>query len=169
MTGETKATTNNPSQNKLNNIPENIDPSQLITVISGCQGKLIYRSPRNNEKFVWDGFGAEQEMELRELKAAKNSSKKFFTSNWWMFKPEDDWVIDYIGVRQFYKNAIAIDSFDNIFAQTPAALKKTIANLSEGQRRCVISRASEMIANGRIDSRKIISALEDSLGVKFAE
>lgn len=146
-----------------------IDPSQFVTVVSGCQGKLIYRSARTNERYEWDSFGAEQELELRELKVAKNSAKDFFVRNWWMFKPGDEWVIDYLGVRQYYKNAVSVDEFDSIFSQSPAKLKKTLEAMSSGQRQCALVRATEMISNGEIDSLKTISVLEEALGVKFAE
>ena len=96
-------------------IPKDVDPSQYVTVRNGFQGKLIYRSKKTGEVFIWDEFGSEQEMELRELRNAKNSSKKFFINNWFMF--DEDWIIDYLGMRQYYKDALPIDHFDDIFKQ----------------------------------------------------
>ena len=40
-----------------------IDPDQIVTVKNGFQGRLIYKSPRTGERFVWEGFGDEQDME----------------------------------------------------------------------------------------------------------
>ena len=98
-------------------VPKDVDPNQYITVRNGFQGRLIYISKKTGETFEWDGFGEEQEMELRELKAAKNSyNKAFYSNNWFMFNPEDEWVIDYLGVRQYYKNAVNVDEFDDMFA-----------------------------------------------------
>lgn len=62
--------------------PKDIDPSTLVVVKNGFQGKLIYKSPRTGERFAWDSFGSEQELELKELRNAKNSAKKFFMNNW---------------------------------------------------------------------------------------
>lgn len=148
-------------------IPKEVDLNQYISVRNGFQGKLIYKSSRTGEKFVWDEFGSEQEIELKELRNAKNSSKAFFINNWFMF--DDDWVIDFLGVRNFYKNAIKLDEFDTIFSLTPAEIKKKVSKLSPGQKKSVAYRAMEMVANGEIDSLKVITALEESLGIELIE
>ena len=147
--------------------PKDVDLTQFITVKNGFQGRLIYKSSRTGEKFIWDSFGAEQELELRELRNAKNSAKAFFANNWFMF--DDDWVVDFLGVRQYYKHAIKLEDFDNIFKKTPAELKKVIGGLSAGQKKSVAYRAKELITAGEIDSIKTISALEDALGIELIE
>ena len=58
-------------------IPKEIDPSQYVTVKNGFQGRLVYRSSRTGETFIWDGFGSEQEMELRELKNVRICSDPY--------------------------------------------------------------------------------------------
>lgn len=148
-------------------IPKDVDPNQYVTVRNGFQGRLVYRSRKTGEMYVWDEFGAEQEMELLELKNAKNSYKKFFVNNWFMF--DEDWIVDYLGVRQFYKNAIPIDGFDNIFTMKPAELKRTVNALSDGQKKSVAYRAKELIAEKRIDSLSVIEVLEDALKIELIE
>lgn len=148
-------------------IPKSIDPDQYVTVRNGFQGRLIYKSSRTGELFIWDGFGTEQEMTLRELHNAKNTSKKFFINNWFMF--DEGWIIDYLGVKHFYKNSISIDNFNDIFKKAPTELREVIQKLSDGQKKSVAYRASELIASGEIDSRKIIATLEDALGVDLIE
>lgn len=148
-------------------VPKDIDPNQYVTVRNGFQGTLVYESPRTHEIFLWEGFGTEQEMELRELKNAKNSKKKFFINNWFMF--DESWIIDYLGVGQYYKHAISIDDFDNIFTMSPAQIKKVVSEMSAGQKKSVIYRAAQLIKEGEIDSRKVINALEEALGVELIE
>lgn len=167
VTSETEQDTKPVSAQKKAIIPKDIDSSQYVIVRNGFQGKLIYKSRKTGETFIWDGFGTEQEMELRELRNAKNSYKKFFINNWFMF--DEDWIVDYLGVRQFYKNAIPIDGFDDIFTQKPAELKKTIAGLSDGQKRSVAYRAMELIAKHDIDSLSVINALESALNIELIE
>lgn len=149
--------------------PKDVDINQYITVKSGFQGKLVYKSPRTGEKFVWENLGAEQELELKELRSAKASSdgKKFFVNNWFMF--DDEWVLDFLGVRQYYKNAIRLEDFDDFLLQPAATLKKSIQNLSPGQRKSIAYRAMQMITDGEIDSRKTISVLEEALGIELVE
>lgn len=146
-----------------------IDLHEYITVRNGSVGKLVYVSPRTGEKFVWEDFGEEQEMELQELKNAKAANKKFFERNWFMFDEEFDWVIDYLGVRAFYKHAIGINGFDELFSKSPAAIEKVIKELSDGQKQSVSYRARQLIADGEIDSMKVIGTLERCLGVDLIE
>lgn len=148
-------------------VVKEIDPNQYVTVRNGFQGKLVYKSSRTGEHFVWDGFGSEQEMELKELRDAKNSRKKMFINNWFMF--DEDWIIDYLGVGQYYKNCVKIDDFDSIFTKTPAEIKKIISGMSEGQKKSVSYRARQLIHDGEIDSRKSITALEDALNIELIE
>lgn len=139
----------------------------IITVRNGFNGKLVYVSPRTKEKFVWESFGDEQDMELQELKNARNSCKKFFENNWFMIS--DPEVISFLGVEQYYKHALTIEEFDTLFEMTPEAAAERISQLSSGQKASVKYRAKQLIANGMIDSIKMITALENSLGVELIE
>lgn len=156
-------------KNKPTIIPKDVDMGQFITVRNGYQGLLVYISKRTGEKFIWEDFGAEQEIELRELRNAKNSSKRFFEDNWFMFDDDDDWVIDFLGVRRFYKDALPIDKFDDIFTMKPDALAKRIALLSDGQKRSVAYRAKELISEKKIDSLSVIDVLEKALNIELIE
>ena len=155
-----------PAENKPL-VAKDIDVHQYVTVRNGFQGKLVYVSPKTGEHFVWDGFGTEQEMELLELRNAKNSAKKFFQNNWFMF--DEDWIVDYLGLKHFYKHAVKIEDFDKIFEMSPAEIKNTVTALSDGQKKSVAYRAKMLIAEGEIDSNKAINALEEALGVELIE
>ena len=106
-------------------------------------------------------------MELSELKNAKSSNKKFFINNWFMF--DEPWIIDYLGVNQYYRFAIKIDDFDKIFEMSPAEIEETLQNVSEGQKKSIAYRARTLIAEEKIDSNKVISTLERCLGVDLIE
>lgn len=144
-----------------------VDPNTPVIVKNGFRGVLVYTSARTGETYKWNEFGDEQEMELRELRNMKSSAKSFFTNNWVMFDPEYAWVIDELKVGQYYKNAISLDGFDDIFSKSPDEITSTIAGLSEGQRQSVLYRAKELIAQNGIDSLSVISALEKALGVQL--
>jgi len=145
----------------------NFDPEQYVTVRNGFQGMLVYVSKRSGETFVWDNFGDEQEISLRELKNAKNASKGFFANNWFMF--DDDWVVDYLGVRQFYKNSVSVDAIDSMFDKSIEELEKILDNIPNGQKRTIAYRARTLIENGKIDSLKTITLLEKKLGIQLIE
>lgn len=144
-----------------------IDPDQIVTVKNGFQGRLVYKSKHTGELFVWDEFGAEQDMGLDELKRAKSSSKKFFINNWFMF--DEPWIVDYLGMRQYYKYAVKIEDFDKLFELPVDEINDALKNMSDGQKKSVAYRARQMIADGRIDSNKTILVLESSLGVELVD
>lgn len=148
-------------------VPKEIDPNQIITVHNGFQGRLVYKSKRTGERWSWESFGAEQDMELSELKNARNSNKKYFINNWFMF--DEDWVIDYLGMRQYYKNSLNIQDFDQLFKKPVGEIEDIISKLSEGQRKSVAYRAKQLIAEEEIDSNRVINTLEKCLGVELVE
>lgn len=148
-------------------VPKEIDPNQIITVRNGFQGRLVYKSKRTGERWSWESFGAEQDMELSELKNARNSNKKYFINNWFMF--DEDWVIDYLGMRQYYKNSLNIQDFDQLFKKPVGEIEDIISKLSEGQRKSVAYRAKQLIAEEEIDSNRVINTLEKCLSVELVE
>lgn len=148
-------------------VKKNLDPATIVPVRNGFQGKLVYRSRRTGEEWIWNEFGDEQDIELSELKNAKNTYKRFFTDNWFMI--DDPEIIEYLGVEQYYRNALTVDGFDELFEETPDVIADRVAKLSGGQKRSVIYRAKQLIAEGGIDSLSVISALERSLGVELIE
>lgn len=150
-------------------IPKDIDPNTIVTVTNGFHGRLIYISPRTHEIYEWDDFGDEQEMELRELRNAKSSAKEFFKNNWFMFTNDSSWVVPYLGLGNYYKNAIKIEDFDEIFEKSPKEIAKIVDNMSAGQKSSLSFRARQLVLNGSIDSRKVIATLEEALGTELIE
>lgn len=146
-----------------------VDLHEYIPVKNGFQGILVYVSKRTGETFTWEHFGDEQEMELQELKNAKASSKVFFQKNWFMFDGEYSWVPEYLGVSAYYKNALQLDEFDDVFTMPPDEIFERVSQLSEGQKTSLMYRARHLIAENEVDSNRVIAALEDALGVKLSE
>lgn len=147
--------------------PKAMSLTDIVTVRNGYQGKLVYVSKKTGEKFVWSEFGDEQDMELGELKSAKSASKKYFENNWFIL--DDPSIIEFLGLTQYYQHTLGIDGFDDIFTQSAAEVKKIVSELSDGQKRSVAYRARQLIGEGRIDSRSVISALEESLNTELIE
>ncbi len=147
--------------------PKAFDPNQIVTVRNGFQGRLVYKSKKTGESFIWEEFGAEQDMELSELKSARSSSKKFFINNWFMI--DDPEVIEYLGMTQYYKFALSIDDFDSLFTKSAAEVEEIVSKLSAGQKKSVAYRARQLIGSGEIDSNRVIGTLEKCLGVELIE
>lgn len=150
-------------------VPKGIDPNTIVSVRNGTRGRLVYKSPRTQERFIWDEFGDEQDMELSELRNAKSSAKAFFEKNWFMFDKNNEWVITYLGLNKFYKFAVPIDEIDDIFTKSPEEIKEIVSRVSDGQKKTIAYRAMQLVADKEIDSLKVIDALEKSLGVELIE
>lgn len=148
-------------------VKKDLDPHMYVTVKNGFNGTLVYKSKRTGELFVWNDFGDEQEMELFELKTAKNTSKTFFVNNWFLF--DDPEIIEWLGMSQYYKRSLNSASFDKLFELQPDEIERTIKDMPAGQRKSVAFRAKQLIADGKIDSMRVIAALEKSLSVELIE
>lgn len=146
--------------------PKKIDESQYVTVKNGFHGRLVFISPRTGEKFYWDDYGDEQDIELRELKGAKASGKAFFEQNWFIL---DEWVIKYLGVESYYKHSVAPGDCDRLFRMPIGDMKAEIAAMNDAQRSSIAVRARELIGSGDLDSFRVITALEEALGVELIE
>lgn len=162
----------NTSESKVETSPKklvakDVDPHELVTVRNGFQGKLVYVSKRTGERFVWEQFGEEQDMEIGELRNARSSSKAFFENNWFMF--DEQWIVDYLGMNKYYKYALKIEDFDEVFKKTPEEIEGIVASMSDGQKKSMAYRARALITTGDIDSNKVIAALEKSLDTQLIE
>ena len=146
---------------------EDLDPNMYVPVRNGFNGKLIYVSRKSGERYVWEHFGDEQDMELRELRSAKTSYKAFYENNWFLI--DDPAVIAYLGVERYYANALSYDEFDSLFEMRPEEIEDRINKLSKGQKSSVAYRAKQLIKEGKIDSIKAINVLEKSLGIELIE
>lgn len=150
-------------------VPEDVSPNDIIMVRNGFNGRLVYISSKTQEKFTWDSFGDEVEMELKELRTAKGSQKGFFEKNWFMFDEEYSWVIPYLGLTKFYEDTIPIEKMDELFSKSPSEIKRICAKLNKGQKESITYMAREKYSQGEIDSLKTISALEQGLGISLTD
>ena len=157
----------NPEPTQYRVRSEELDPNMYVPVRNGFNGKLIYISRKSGERYTWEHFGDEQDMELRELRAAKTTYKSFFENNWFLI--DDPAVIEYLGVERYYANALSYNDFDTLFELSPNEIEEKIAQLSDGQKSSLKYRVRQLIRDGAIDSIKVINTLEKSLGVELIE
>lgn len=140
-------------------------PDDLVTVKNGFAGRLVYKSRRNGERFIWEETGDEQDMEFQTLKDARNSSKEFFINNWFIIEDQD--VINALNLKKYYEGSIRMDDLYQLIEKKPEVIMKTVAEMPNGQKETLKLRVRQMIADEEIDSIKVISAFEKSLGVKL--
>ena len=149
------------SEKKKYTVKKDLDLNMIVPVKNGFQGHLVYKSRRTQEVFDWPSFGDEQDLDLQELRNAKNSSKAFFENNWFLI--DDPEVLEYLGVSRYYKYSLKFDEFDEIFEKSIPEINKVLSQLNKGQKRSLAYRAKQLIEEGIIDSVKVINALEKGL------
>ena len=64
---------------------------------------------------------------------------------------------------------MTFNNFDDLFTKEPSEIKDIIGKLSIGQKKSLAYRAKQLIGEGNIDSRRVITALEESLGIELIE
>lgn len=148
-------------------VRKQLDPHMIVTVKNGFPGMLIYESSKTGEMFRWESLGDEQDMELQDLKNARNASKAFYVNNW--FRIDDPEILDYLGVAEYYKNALNLIDDETLRALKPEDIRSTVMKMSDGQKLALKYRVKQMIENGDIDSMKMITAFEEALGVELIE
>ncbi len=157
----------NEKPKKAPRVKKDLDPNMFVTVRNGFNGILVYISKKTGEEFIWNEFGEEKEMELSELRNAKNSSKSFFINNYFLIDDQD--VLDWLGMSQYYEHALTSENFDDIFTSEPEEIADIISELSDGQKQSLVYRTRDLIRQGAVDSIKVINALEENLGVELVE
>lgn len=155
------------AQKQAYKVRKQLDPHTIVTVKNGFPGMLIYESSKTGEMFRWESLGDEQDMELQELKNARNASKAFYVNNW--FRIDDPEILDYLGVAEYYKNALNLIDDETLRALKPEDIRSTVMKMSDGQKLALKYRVKQMIENGDIDSMKMITAFEEALGVELIE
>ena len=138
-----------------------------VSVYNGFNGMLVYRNQKTGERIIWEQFGDVQDMEFGDLKNCRSASRGYFEKNWFLF--DDPSVVEELGVGRLYKDALTLQEFDTIFELTPDEIRERVEKLSDGQRTSLAYRARQLINEGEIDSRKVVAALEESLGVELIE
>ena len=105
-------------------------------------------------------FNAGIDAETKKGRKAKKRLDEFL---------DDPAVVEYLGVQQYYKNALKVDEFEDLFEKSNDEMKDVVSKLSKGQRKSVAYLARKQIADGTIDSRQKIATLENLLGVDLVE
>lgn len=150
-----------------NSTPKRINPSKLIEVKNGFNGRLIFENKRTGEVYTWESFGDILDIPFTDLKYAKASQKDFFVRNWFLIDDED--VIEALGVKRFYEHALTEEEFDTLFDLSPSEITSRLSELSDGQKKSLSYKVRKLYSEGKIDSLRVINAFEHSLGINLKE
>lgn len=147
-----------------------VDRNELVEVKSCVYGSLEYISYGTGNSIKWNTFGDTNWVTVADLMEIRNSQRIFFERQWIMPVGDNaNDVIAYLQLEKYYKTFSSLESFDEIFNYDPSDIPAVIEKLSDSTRETIARRAYALIETGELDSNKMITALQDSLGYDLTE
>ena len=138
----------------------------IIPCHSIAVGQTFMTGIKTGNTYIFESMGASADIEYQDLIAAVNVNSKF------LFKPlivVDD--VDFINqspkLKKYYDGMYSVNDLTQIFRLPPAKIKQELDILPEGVKESVKSLTSEYIAKGKLDSVKVIKALDEYFGTQF--
>lgn len=145
----------------------------IVPVTSNFEGLLYFESKKTMGYSVeWDSYGSTEYLELSELVGMRNSYKRFFEDNWIIIEDTEDYsageIYSFLKVDKYYQNVLTPDNIDELFKKEPNEVIKIVSTLSNGMKDIIKTKAKVMYDNKKLDSNKMIEALETALNIKFS-
>jgi hypothetical protein len=153
-----------------------VPTSSYVVVRANQYGGLKYINQRTGFSIEWDGFGSVQFVSLEELVNMRNTQRKFFEKNWIIiegFSSEEfsgissEEILDFLQIKQYYKAELCPDNIEDIFKLSPEEIEIRLPRMSNGIKQMVVLRANDLIENGKLDSIKVVRAIESALGCEL--
>ena len=162
---ETEAVTTTPAV--IYKTKEKIPMDATVMVKNLTGGRLVYTSKSlNGYTLIWETFGEEIPIEMRELYNMKNTDKRFFTENW---IEVDINVLRDLRMDVYYKDAISSREIENLFKLDTEKLIGRLTKASRTIQNSVGLKAIEMIGNKQLTDINVITALEKALNCELYE
>jgi len=142
------------------------DKEELIPCHSIMVGKTFMTGIKTGNTYVFESMGAETEIEYQDLVAAINVNSTF------LFKPfivvdDEDFINQSPKLKKYYDNMYSVDDLSQIFRLPVNRIVEELDRLPEGAKQSIKSLASEYIANGKLDSVKVIKTIDDYFGTQL--
>lgn len=140
--------------------------SDMIPVMCGLTGAVVYHSARTNKKWQFDNFGQIDHIEYSELLVMRNSYSSFFNYGWLVILDKD--VQDEFGLTEMYKNILTPDNVDEIFAiEDTDKLGKLIDRLPQGMKTSFANIAVDKFQSGQLNNFAVITYLQNKFNFDF--
>ena len=150
-----------------------IDDNYLVPVKSNCDGTLVFSEGGYDEG--WCNVGEVQMLPWKEVNDIRRYKRSFFKNNWIIFEPTDEYtasqMYEALGVSEYYPDADAFKSLDEIIAMKPKQMNAYLQEIGESYRTAVAVYAKGLYQNSdpRMDSKSKREELEKVLGIDFDE
>ena len=138
----------------------------LITCVSVTAGQLIMVGAKSNNKYKWDGIGAKEEVEYRDLVALVHSHNSL------IYKPRfiiqnDDFLAKFDDILSFYGSLYTPEDIKSVLDMPAEQMRETIKKMPIGARDALKGIAITMIEQGSLDSIQRIKVIDEIFGTEM--
>ena len=145
-----------------------VKDEDMIAVMSGVVGELIHRSQKTGRMWKFLKFGQTDKMPFIEIMSIYNNNPKTFEEGRLVILNKQ--VANNFNLSDTYENIVTPQNLDGlIFADSPDEITKTIAGLPKSMKNTFFARARELHNQGKLDSIKIVRAIEESYGISLED
>lgn len=130
----------------------------LVKVMSGSTGGVIYRSDISRRVWKFTQFGQMDSMPYGELVAMKNRYPKYFQYGWLIVL--DQAVQEEFGLTNMYKNILTPENVEEVFEKSIPDLEVLVNNLPEGMKNTFINTAQRLYNEEKLYDSRIERMIE---------
>lgn len=142
-----------------------IDRDEWVTIMNYTTGRTRYTSKKTGTEVTFSEFGQTDEIQVGELITMKNAHPRYLREPWLVILDED--VVEFLGLQEVYKNLVITDNLEEIFKMSGEQFKEMLIKAPKGMAQTIVSKATELIENKRLDSMSIIRTIQEVCGIEF--
>ena len=141
-----------------------IDRNEMITTRSTVDGDLIYISHRTKAKYIWEGYGAELQIDMGELQDMKGSQGKYLTDCHLIV--DDEQAAEALGLSKTYDDLVGLENLEDFILETSNKdLEEILPKLPKALKSSIGTVARKLVEEDVLDRRNKIKLIEEKLGV----
>lgn len=144
---------------------EELDRNMLVEVMNNTNGTYVHTSRRSGQSWVFDGYGARDEMELQELLSIRAASAGVLNEPILLIL--DDEVVEYLGLGGLYEDILNDREVDLFFKLRPSEMEDILEKAPEGMKKLLCQKALEKVGNGELDSVARRRVFENVFGIEL--
>lgn len=133
---------------------------------SVVEGRLLFVGEKTGMLYQWYGYGAEYEVEYRDLVIAVRTRGPYVFNPYFIIEDED-FLEEFPVVKKFYEDSYDVKELKNILYMPLEDMKKAIVALPKGALKTLQSIASTEVSNKTLDSIQKIRYLDEVFGTEL--
>lgn len=144
---------------------KSFDDNDLVTVMSGVNGKLIHYSSVGNGSYTFNGFGQQQEMPYKELRSINNLKRKIFEDGLIIILNKE--IISEFRLAENYKHILTPSRVDELLKLNANEIVSFLEKASKDTQLTFLDIVKVRYNVGSLDSMSIIKAIEKHYGISL--